>query len=40
MVTATQSALEGIPKRCSLPSMLKPWIPAARIAGVPCDSAA
>jgi hypothetical protein len=40
VVTVAHSAVDGMPKRCSLPSRLKPWIPAARIAGEPLDSAA
>ena len=34
VVTATNSALEPMPKRCSLPSRLSPVSPAACIAGV------
>ncbi len=34
VVTTTQSAVEATPKRCSLPSMLKPATFAASIAGV------
>ena len=39
VVTVAQIDVDGIPKRCSLPSMLKPSIPAACMAGVRCDSA-
>jgi K+-transporting ATPase ATPase B chain len=34
VVMTTKSAVEAAPKRCSLPSMLMPAIPAASIAGV------
>ena len=34
VVITVNSAVEARPKRCSLPSMLKPWMPAASIAGV------
>ena len=34
VVTATNRALEPMPKRCSLPSRLSPVSPAACIAGV------
>ena len=39
VVTTAHSAVEATPKRCSLPSMLKPWTPAASIAGVAWFSA-
>ena len=39
VVTTTHSAVEAMPKRCSLPSMLKPATPAASIAGVELFSA-
>ena len=39
VVTTAHSAVEAMPKRCSLPSMLKPWMPAASMAGVETSSA-
>ena len=39
VVTTTQSAVDATPKRCSLPSMLKPATPAASMAGVVLFSA-
>jgi hypothetical protein len=40
VVTATNSDVEAMPNRCSLPSRFGPWIPAACIAGVGSISAA
>jgi hypothetical protein len=39
VVTTVHRAVDATPKRCSLPSMLKPWMPAASMAGVPWFSA-
>ena len=39
VVTTTHSAVEAMPNRCSLPSMLKPATPAASMAGVELFSA-